>query len=144
MAGKTLIALSICIIDSTLYSRPILQIQLTTIWIKRRCLCMKIVKLPRTPRTPKTATSFLLKPTDSPRLLPFGTVTTTPYWKSRCSLLLWKHWKWLSSEYNVNNGRWFRFDHCVQSAKKRTENYSRSDWWCTRNLSTSWPSRRAG
>ena len=25
--------------------------------------------------------------------LPFGTVTTDPNWKSRCSLLLWKHWK---------------------------------------------------
>ena len=28
--------------------------------------------------------------------------------------------------------------------KKGLKNYSRSDWWCTRNLSTSWPSRRAG
>ena len=54
--------------DSTFYSRLILQIQLTTIWIKRRCSCIKIVKLPLTPRTPKTATRFLLKPTDSPRL----------------------------------------------------------------------------
>ena len=79
--GKTLIALSICIIDSTLYSRPILQIQLTTIWIKRRCLCMKIVKLPRTPRTPKTATSFLLKPTDSPRLRAWVAGTSSKLWK---------------------------------------------------------------